>query len=89
MPTIWDWLMSIRLQRAVCSGVMIYVCYSMGVSYDSYLPWIIVLLAWTMEHLAWQEGIIQGAAGWDRMPETTRERLRKMYEFIQRSKGGQ
>lgn len=82
------WLSSNWIQRLICSSIMIWVCYSMGVSYDSYMPWIIVLLAWTMEHLAWQEGILKGAAGWDRMPEHVRERLRKMYDFIQQSKKG-
>jgi hypothetical protein len=80
------WITSNRLQRAVSSGIMVWVCYSLGVDLDSYLPWIIVLLAWTMEWLAWNEGVIRGAAGWDRMPESTREKLRKMYDFIQQSR---
>ena len=37
-----------------------------------------------MEYLAWQDGVIQGAKGWDRMPEATRAKVRKLYDLLEK-----
>ena len=84
MPDLIDFFLGRKMQRTVCSGIMLWVCYKLGVEFDTYLPAAIVVLSWVMEYLAWQDGVIQGAKGWDRMPEATRAKVRKLYDLLEK-----
>lgn len=86
MTTLWDFLTGRWLQRVVCSGILIWICWRLGYDNDSYLPWIIVLLTWTQEYLAWQDGVVLGAKNWDKLPEATKRKARELFNRLDNDK---
>jgi hypothetical protein len=48
------------------------------------VPWLIVLLYWTGEFLAWQDGVFQGAYGFHKMPEADKAKAIQLFQQLEK-----
>lgn len=78
MPTMLTWFGHNLLARIAASAVMFYTLWTVTRATGEYLPWLIVALAWVMEYLSFQEGVLKGAKGWDNLSEKDRAKLREI-----------
>ena len=64
--------------RITATVVMMWTLSKVWSATGAILPFLIIALAWGMEYLSWQQGVVDGAMGWDQLPESKKEEVRKM-----------
>ena len=84
MGSLVDFLTGRAAQRMAISACMFWICYSVGQGTDSYVPWLIILLYWTGEFLAWQDGVFQGAYGFHKMAEVDKAKAIKLFQQLEK-----